>query len=134
MTFCPEWLTGSPSLDTSNALFLWVYLVVSFLLRLLDATRINLFFCAAVHEHHVCPSESSYFVSSAVLTAGVHLAGSSSPCGSCMTRTHTSRLLCARRRPVRRARQNDVLDTTPYGPHHDYHRLLLYLHTAMEYL
>ena len=27
MTFCPEWLTGSPSLDTSNALFLWVYLV-----------------------------------------------------------------------------------------------------------
>ncbi len=30
MTFCPEWLTGSPSLDTSNALYLWVYLVVSF--------------------------------------------------------------------------------------------------------
>jgi hypothetical protein len=28
MTFCPEWLTGSPNLDTSNALFLWVYLVV----------------------------------------------------------------------------------------------------------
>ncbi|KAJ6621854.1 Emopamil binding protein-domain-containing protein [Mycena sp. CBHHK59/15] len=27
MTFCPEWLTGSPNLDTSNALFLWVYLV-----------------------------------------------------------------------------------------------------------
>ncbi|KAI0289188.1 Emopamil-binding protein [Russula brevipes] len=27
MTFCPEWLTGSPSLDTSNALFFWVYLV-----------------------------------------------------------------------------------------------------------
>ncbi|KAI0365720.1 Emopamil-binding protein [Pilatotrama ljubarskyi] len=27
MTFCPEWLTGSPSLDTSNFLFLWVYLV-----------------------------------------------------------------------------------------------------------
>jgi len=27
MTFCPEWLTGSPSLDTSNALYLWVYLV-----------------------------------------------------------------------------------------------------------
>ncbi|KAI0354888.1 Emopamil-binding protein [Trametes cingulata] len=26
MTFCPEWLTGSPSLDTSNFLFLWVYL------------------------------------------------------------------------------------------------------------
>jgi hypothetical protein len=31
MTFCPEWLTGSPSLDTSNPLFFWVYLVVSFL-------------------------------------------------------------------------------------------------------
>jgi len=27
MTFCPEWLTGSPSLNTSNALYLWVYLV-----------------------------------------------------------------------------------------------------------
>ncbi|CAH1245175.1 EBPL [Branchiostoma lanceolatum] len=27
MTFCPEWLTGSPSLDTSNALYLWIYLV-----------------------------------------------------------------------------------------------------------
>ncbi|GBE84972.1 predicted protein [Sparassis crispa] len=27
MTFCPEWLTGSPNLDTSNALSLWVYLV-----------------------------------------------------------------------------------------------------------
>ena len=29
MTFCPEWLIGSPSLDTSNALYLWVYLFVS---------------------------------------------------------------------------------------------------------
>ncbi|XP_059169066.1 emopamil-binding protein-like [Physella acuta] len=27
MTFCPEWLTGSKSLDTSNWMFLWVYLV-----------------------------------------------------------------------------------------------------------
>ncbi|KAJ3558686.1 hypothetical protein NM688_g772 [Phlebia brevispora] len=26
MTFCPEWLTGSPNLDTSNSLYLWVYL------------------------------------------------------------------------------------------------------------
>jgi hypothetical protein len=26
MTFCPEWLIGSPSLDTSNALYFWVYL------------------------------------------------------------------------------------------------------------
>lgn len=27
MTFCPEWIQGSPSLDTSNWLYLWVYLV-----------------------------------------------------------------------------------------------------------
>jgi len=27
MTFCPEWLTGSPNLDVSNWLYLWVYLV-----------------------------------------------------------------------------------------------------------
>jgi len=27
MTFCPEWLTGSPSLDTSNPLYLWIYLI-----------------------------------------------------------------------------------------------------------
>jgi len=26
MTFCPEWLTGSPNLDTSNPLYLYVYL------------------------------------------------------------------------------------------------------------
>ena len=26
MTFCPEWLTGSPSLVTANWLHLWVYL------------------------------------------------------------------------------------------------------------
>jgi hypothetical protein len=28
MTFCPEWITGSPNLNTSNVLYLWVYLVV----------------------------------------------------------------------------------------------------------
>jgi len=28
MTFCPEWLTGSPNLNTSNVLHLWVYLVL----------------------------------------------------------------------------------------------------------
>lgn len=27
MTFAPEWLTGSPNLDTSNFLYLWVYLI-----------------------------------------------------------------------------------------------------------
>ncbi|KDQ31958.1 hypothetical protein PLEOSDRAFT_1034714, partial [Pleurotus ostreatus PC15] len=26
MTFCPEWLIGSPNLNTSNPLYLWVYL------------------------------------------------------------------------------------------------------------
>ncbi|XP_018415639.1 PREDICTED: emopamil-binding protein-like [Nanorana parkeri] len=27
MTFCPDWLVGSPNLNTSNWLYLWVYLV-----------------------------------------------------------------------------------------------------------
>ena len=27
MTFAPEWLTGNQNLDTSNPLFLWVFLV-----------------------------------------------------------------------------------------------------------
>ena len=27
MTFAPEWLTGSPSLNTANPLHLWVYLI-----------------------------------------------------------------------------------------------------------
>ena len=26
MTFCPEWLTGSPNLDTSNVMYMWLYL------------------------------------------------------------------------------------------------------------
>ena len=26
MTFAPEWLTGCPNLDTSNFMYLWVYL------------------------------------------------------------------------------------------------------------
>jgi EXPERA (EXPanded EBP superfamily) len=30
MTFAPEWLSGSPALNTSNPLHLWVYLFVSF--------------------------------------------------------------------------------------------------------
>jgi len=28
MTFCPDWLIGSPNLNTSNWLHLWVYLFV----------------------------------------------------------------------------------------------------------
>lgn len=27
MTFCPDWLIGSPHLNTSSWLYLWVYLV-----------------------------------------------------------------------------------------------------------
>ncbi|KAJ3542655.1 hypothetical protein NM208_g3979 [Fusarium decemcellulare] len=27
MTFCPEWLIGNVNLDTSNFMYLWVYLV-----------------------------------------------------------------------------------------------------------
>ena len=27
MTFCPDWLVGSPNLVTDNWLYLWVYLV-----------------------------------------------------------------------------------------------------------
>lgn len=26
MTFAPEWLTGNPNLDTSNFMYLWIYL------------------------------------------------------------------------------------------------------------
>lgn len=26
MTFCPEWLTGNLKLDTSNWMYLWLYL------------------------------------------------------------------------------------------------------------
>lgn len=33
MTFCPEWLTGNPNLDTSNPLYFWVYLMVCTLIR-----------------------------------------------------------------------------------------------------
>ena len=32
MTFAQEWLTGSKALDTSNFLYLWVYLVVRIVL------------------------------------------------------------------------------------------------------
>jgi hypothetical protein len=45
----------------------------------------------------------------------VYLAGSSSPCGSCTTRTHTSQILYAPRRSVRCARWNDEV------PHHMVH-------------
>jgi len=27
MTFCPEWLSGNPNLDSSNWFYFWVFLV-----------------------------------------------------------------------------------------------------------
>jgi hypothetical protein len=54
MTFCPEWLTGSPNLDTSNALFLWVYLFVCTFSPFLRAPPIHL--TVAVYEYDVGPS------------------------------------------------------------------------------
>lgn len=45
MTFCPEWLVGSINLDTSNFMYLWVYLVFfnMFVARSLLAFRAFLF-------------------------------------------------------------------------------------------
>jgi len=53
MTFCPEWLTGSPNLDTSNALYLWVYLVVSVLATYMVVPVLLTLSFTAVHEHDV---------------------------------------------------------------------------------
>lgn len=39
MTFCPEWLIGSPNLNTSNPLYLWVYLAVSPPVRIVVLAR-----------------------------------------------------------------------------------------------
>jgi len=55
MTFCPEWITGSPNLDTSNVLDFWVYLVVR-----LPPVAPLLFhplkcFRLPVHEHYLGP-------------------------------------------------------------------------------
>jgi hypothetical protein len=80
---------------------------------LLDVTRVNVFFRAAVHERHVCPLFEPFALG---LTADIYPAGCSFPCGLCMTRTRTSRVLCAPRRSVWCARWNDALGATPYGP------------------
>lgn len=56
MTFCPEWLTGSPNLDTSNALYLWVYLVVSVLATYVIVSALltsHVPSVTAAHEHDV---------------------------------------------------------------------------------
>ena len=56
MTFCPEWLMGNPNLDTSNALYLWVYLVVSVLatcFMMLLLLTIDVLSLTVVHEHDV---------------------------------------------------------------------------------
>ena len=52
MTFCPEWLTGSPSLDTSNPLYLWVYLFVSGTGRRMEDGKLT-DACDVVHEYDV---------------------------------------------------------------------------------
>ena len=53
MTFCPEWLTGSPSLDTSNVLNFWIYLVVRVVHTLSLSFHPLKRFLALVHEHHL---------------------------------------------------------------------------------
>lgn len=59
MTFCPEWLIGSPALDTSNALYLWVYLFVSIIIDGLNrcgCSADTIFTSRPVHERHVSAS------------------------------------------------------------------------------
>ena len=59
MTFCPEWLIGSPALDTSNALYLWVYLFVSTIIDGLNSCGCyadTTFTSRSVHERHVSAS------------------------------------------------------------------------------
>lgn len=51
MTFNPSWLEGSPSLDTSNWLYLWIYLVVRTQVAHKPETQLSLI--PLVHEHHV---------------------------------------------------------------------------------
>ncbi|PCH40113.1 hypothetical protein WOLCODRAFT_88478 [Wolfiporia cocos MD-104 SS10] len=51
MTFCPEWLTGSQYLNTSNVLYLWVYLVVSAIVAC--ASIVLIYHDLPVHEHDV---------------------------------------------------------------------------------
>lgn len=53
MTFCPEWLTGSPNLDTSNVLNFWVYLVVRATSTLPLSFHHVEMFPVLVHEHYL---------------------------------------------------------------------------------
>jgi len=48
MTFCPEWLTGSPNLNTSNPLYLWVYLFVR---HICLRVKVLMLMVPVVHEH-----------------------------------------------------------------------------------
>ena len=59
LTFGPEWLTGSPNLDTSNALYLWVYLVVRVLALYYTALTLHVVSDIAVHEHDVSEFRSA---------------------------------------------------------------------------
>ena len=55
MTFCPEWLTGSPNLDTSNVLNFWIYLVVRAASTLPLSFRHAEMFPVLVYEHYLGP-------------------------------------------------------------------------------
>ena len=55
MTFCPEWLTGSPNLDTSNVLNFWVYLVVRAASTQLLSFHQAEMFPVLVYEHYLGP-------------------------------------------------------------------------------
>jgi hypothetical protein len=51
MTFCPEWLTGSPNLNTANWLHFWVYLVVGFAVSFnLHHIIVNIIFTFLCHS------------------------------------------------------------------------------------
>ncbi|KAJ2912115.1 hypothetical protein MD484_g8297, partial [Candolleomyces efflorescens] len=52
MTFCPEWLTGSPNLNTDNVLHLWVYL---FLMNFMYVSRQKPFL-------HKCASDIGFLL------------------------------------------------------------------------
>ena len=53
MTFCPEWLTGSKNLNTTNPLYLWVYLFVSSANPIYCIEKYKLTNYIIVNERHV---------------------------------------------------------------------------------
>jgi hypothetical protein len=59
MTFCPEWLSGSQNLDTSNFMYLWVYLV--FFNMLWVFIPFWVLYEAYAQINHAFTSSSGYF-------------------------------------------------------------------------